>query len=365
MSDGDLYTVLGIGRQADTSEIRKAYLQLSRIHHPDKGGDEATFKKIQQAHEVLSDERKRRIYDMTGSIDGEAGSGAGPMASGFPFDISGLFGGIGGLGSMFGMGGPPPGQGRTRIRRPKAPPKITEIPLRLADYYHGRQIQVKFERQTFCTACNGQGATSFQSCGPCQGRGIVRQMMQMGPLQMINEGPCQECQGQGKMASGNCYVCGGKKTRPEEKTLEVKIEPGMKPGEVLVFPKACSDDPHFDEPGDVHFVLQEAEGDGAFTRKGDDLSTVLGISFAESLLGCDVKLRGHPGYPDGLDLTVPCGMTNGEVMRIKEKGMTKRQGGHGDLYLEIQFKATEEQRAILRRNAPLLQAMFSTVSTGS
>lgn len=360
MSDGDLYSVLGVGKQADASEIRKAYLQLSRIHHPDKGGDEATFKKIQQAHEVLSDERKRQIYDMTGSVDGEMPSG--PMGGGgFPFDLGGLFGGfggMGGIGSMF-MGGGGPGQGpRSRVRRPKAPPKITEIPLRLSDYYHGRQIQVRFERQTFCNACQGQGATSFQSCSPCQGRGIVRQIMQMGPIQMVNEGPCRECSGAGKIASGNCYKCGGKKTLPEEKTLEVKIEPGMKPGEVLVFPKACSDDPSFDEPGDVHFVLQEAEGDAGWIRKGDDLHTTIGITYAESLLGSKITVQGHPGYKDGLEVSIPCGIVNREVMCIKEKGMTKRQGGFGDLYVEVLFHCSEEGKAILERNKPLLQAMF-------
>lgn len=366
MADEDLYTVLGVSRQADASEIRKAYLQLSRIHHPDKGGDEARFKKIQQAHEVLSDERRRQIYDMTGSIDGE-GPSAGPMGGAFPFDLSGLFGGLGGLGGMGGMfmGGGGPGaspQGRSRMRRPKAPPKIHEIPLRLADFYQGRQIQVRFERQTFCSQCNGQGATSFQSCGPCQGRGVLRQIMQMGPIQMVNEGPCRECSGAGKIASGNCYKCSGKKTLPEEKTLDVKIEAGMKPGEVLVFPKACSDDPHFDEPGDVHFVLQEAEGDVGWMRKGDDLHTNCGISYADSLLGTTVKLQGHPGFPNGLDIEIYPGIANREVMCIKEKGMTKRNGGHGDLYLEIQFKATDEQKAILLRNKPLLQAMFQ--STG-
>lgn len=366
MSDGDLYSVLGISRQAEPNEIRKAYLQLSRVHHPDKGGDEATFKKIQQAHEILSDERKRQIYDMTGSADGEISSG--PMGGGgFPFDLGGLFGsmgGIGGLGGMFMGGGGAPGAGnRTRMKRPKAPPKITEIPLRLADYYKGRQIQARFERQTFCSACQGQGATSFQSCSPCQGRGVVRQIMQMGPIQMINEGPCRECSGAGKLASGNCYKCGGKKTLPEEKTLEVKIEPGMKPGEVLVFPKACSDDPHFEEPGDVHFVLQEAEGDNGWTRKGDDLYTSAGISYTESILGSKIKLKGHPGFPDGLELPVSCGVVNREVMCVKEKGMTKRNGGFGDLYVEILFRTSDSEKAILQRNQALLSAMFQ--STGS
>jgi DnaJ family protein A protein 2 len=366
MPGANLYELLGVARDAEINEIRKAFKKQAMIHHPDKGGDPEKFKEIQHAHDVLTDERRRQVYDMTGSDEEGAGGMPGGF-SGMPFDIGSIFSGMADLGSM-GIGGMFGGMGgggvrRAAVRRPKAPPKIHEIPLKLSDYYKGRQIQVRFERQTFCSACKGQGATSFQSCSPCQGRGVIRQMMQMGPLQMINEGPCRECSGAGKLASGNCYKCSGKKTLPEEKVLDVKIEPGMKPGEVLIFPKVCSDDPHFDEPGDVHLVLQEAEGDNGWTRKGDDLHTTAGITYTESILGSKIKLEGHPGFPDGLEMPIPCGVVNREVMCVKEKGMTRRNGGYGDLYVEIQFKATDDEKNILQRNQPLLSAMFQ--STGS
>ncbi len=352
-----LYDVLGVSKSADTNEIKKAFKKAAMTHHPDKGGDPEKFKEIQKAHEVLTDERKRQVYDMTGSEDGEAPMG-GPEMHGFPFDLGGMFGGLGG---MFGMGGGGMGgRGGPRVvRRPKAPPKVTEIPLKLYDYYHGRTFQVKFERQKFCETCKGQGATSFHTCSTCQGNGVVRQHIQMGPMMMVNEGPCRDCEGEGKKASGNCYVCGGKKTKPQEKELTVKIEPGMKPGEVLVFPKECSDDPNYDEAGDVHFVLQEAAGDESWIRKGDDLETQLTITLQESLLGCTKQLQAHPGYLQGLEVSIPAGTFNEEILLIPAKGMPKKGPSEfGTLRLRVNVTVSEKDKDILQRNKSILQAMF-------
>ena len=350
----NLYDVLGVSRDADTNEIKKAFKKLAMTHHPDKGGDSEKFKEIQKAHEILTDERKRQMYDMTGSEDGEQ---AGPqMGGGFPFDIGGMFGGLGGIfGGMPGMsrGGP------RVMRRPKAPPKVTEIPLRLFDFYHGRVFQVKFERQKFCETCRGQGATSFQTCNTCKGQCVVRQQIQMGPMIMVNEGPCPDCEGEGKKASGNCYVCGGKKTRPQEKELTVKIEAGMRPGEVLVFPKECSDDPNYDEAGDVHFVLQEAAGDEGWVRKGDDLETQVNINLQESLLGCVKTITTHPGYAQGLELPVPVGVINGQVLTLAGKGMPKKGlSEFGTLHYRVNVTVSDKEKEILQRNKTLLEAMF-------
>jgi DnaJ family protein A protein 2 len=355
MSQQSLYDILGVSRQADADEIKKAYKKKAMQHHPDKGGDPEKFKEIQKAQEVLCDERKRQVYDMTGSVEGE-GPDMGGGGGGFPFDIGSMFGGMGGI---FGMGGGGMGGGpRVRVRRPKPPPKISEIPLNLHDFYHGRSFQIKFDRQKFCETCKGDGATSFQTCSSCQGRGIVRQMIQMGPMVLQNEGPCGDCHGQGKKPSGACYVCGGKKTKNQEKILDIRIEPGMKPGEVLVFPKECSDDPNYDEPGDVHLILQEAAGDDGWVRKGDDLETSITIDFAESLLGCSKTLKGHPGYPNGLEVQIPVGTLHQQEVVVSEKGMVKRNGGHGALRVRVMVNITEKDREILTRNQPILSAMF-------
>jgi DnaJ family protein A protein 2 len=353
-----LYDRLGVSRDADTNDIKKAFKKLAMTHHPDKGGDPEEFKKIQHAHEVLTDENKRKIYDMTGSENGEMpqgmpfGGGGMPFGmGGMPFDMGDLFGG------MFGMGGGGARPG-VRVKRPQGPPKTIEIPLNLKDFYHGKKIQVKFERHKFCETCRGDGATRFQTCDSCKGMGVVRQIMMMGPIQMVNEGPCRDCNGAGKKASGNCYVCGGKKTKAQEKTIEVVIEAGMKPGEVLVFSKECSDDPNYEEPGDVHFLLQEASGDEGWMRKGDDLETHMKITLQESLVGCTKTLQGHPGYPNGLDIQIPAGIQNTEVLIVPEKGMTRKSGGYGQLHCKIHISVTDKDREVLARNYVVLKAMF-------
>jgi DnaJ family protein A protein 2 len=360
MSRMELYERLGVSKDADVNEIKKAYKKLAMTHHPDRGGDPEEFKKIQQAHEVLTDDSKRRMYDMTGSADGEMPQGTpfpgGMPFGGMPFDMGDLFGGLFGMGGMGGMGGMQrPGM---RVKRPQGPPKTIEIPLTLKDFYHGKTIQVKFERNKFCEVCKGEGATSFQSCGTCKGHGVVRQVMMMGPIQAINEGPCRDCMGQGKKPSGNCYVCSGKKTKVQEKTIDVKIEAGMKPGEVLVFPKECSDDPSYEEPGDVHFLLQDAAGDDGWTRKGDDLETHCAMTLVESLLGCSKTLQGHPGYPDGLEIQIPLGAQNGEVLVVQEKGMKRKGAGFGALHCKLHISVTDKDREVLKRNEPMLKAMF-------
>lgn len=367
MDEGqDLYGLLGVGREADAEEIKKAFRKQVLTHHPDKGGDEEVFKKLSRAYEVLSDPDKKRVYDMTGQVDdGAVGhGGGGGFPGGFPFDLGSLFGGLGGMFGGMGGGGGMPSMGRRR--QPKGPPKTHDIPLKLEDYYKGRTLHVKFDRQKFCDTCKGEGATNFQSCGSCQGRGVIHKVIQMGPMQMVSEGPCNSCSGRGKSAKEACGSCKGKKFFNQEKNLEVRIEPGMKPGDVLVFPGECSDHPDFDQPGDVHFVLREAdEPENPWERKGDNLETGVMISFADSLLGTSLKLTGHPGFPEGYTLEIPPGTRNREILRREGEGMVRRSGGKGDIYATVTVGFTEKDRDVLVRNKVLLSTMFQAGATAA
>lgn len=365
----DLYKVLGIERGVDKEEIRRAYKRLSMKHHPDKGGKEDDFKAVSRAHDILSDDRKRQIYDMTGSVEGEgesSGGGGNPFGGGspfgpggpggFPFDFGSIFG-------MFGAGGPGGGQPNgPRVRRAKAPPKVHEIPLTLSDFYNGRTIQIQFERQKFCDGCKGDGCKTFTSCNGCQGRGFVEHVMMIAPgMQAVQRGPCAQCGGEGKQPGIACSTCKGRKFTTHEKVLTIRVEPGMKLQEMLVFERECSDNHEFVEAGDVHIVLTEADETTIFKREGTTLHVNLQLTLAECLLGCQKTLEGHPGYPDGLVVDIPPGLMSGTTFTVEGKGMPRRpEGGHGTLLCHIRVVVSDSEREKLTSQSVMLRAIFGS-----
>lgn len=353
-----LYEDLGVERNADIKEIRKAYLKLSKTEHPDKGGDAERFKVIQNAYDVLSDEQKRAIYDQTGQIQGDEMQGQpGGMPFGFPFDIGAMFGGMGGF--PFGGGGG--GQMNQRQKGKKAPPKIHEINLTLRDFFYGKIIQLKFERQRFCQQCKGQGSDSMQSCNDCNGSGSVERHMVIGPgMHAVSRGPCNPCGGVGKRPVGTCSKCRGAKFSNHEKILKIDIEPGMKPGETMKFQNECSDHPDYEEAGDVHIILREADETSAFNRIGDDLTITVSISLKDSLLGCQKMLEGHPAHPKGVIVNIPPGTIRGDTVVITGEGMPCRgTTQRGNLQLIISMEVSANEKELLRNASKSLSALFN------
>jgi DnaJ family protein A protein 2 len=254
-----LYDTLGVQRNADADELKKAYRKLVLVNHPDKGGDPEKFKQIQKAYEVLGDDSRRAMYDQTGS-DQDVSEGI-PFGGGMPFPFGGgvPFGGggvpfdIGNLFGMFGPGGPGP---QPKRRGAKASPKVHEMPISLWDYYHGKTVKIQFERQKFCGPCKGEGAEAYSTCAGCGGSGTRQQIIMMGPMQAVTRGPCGDCNAEGRRVSVMCKACSGKKFVSQEKILEVVITPGMRPKELIAFERECSDQHEYAEAGVVHIVLQ-------------------------------------------------------------------------------------------------------------
>jgi DnaJ-class molecular chaperone len=339
-------------------------------HHPDRGGDTEKFKQIQKAYEILSDDRRRSIYDQTGQEMNEAmqdSSDGIPFSGGMPFSMGGNpFAGQGvpfDIGNLFGMFGPRgPGQKPQQPPGAKAPPKVHEIPISLADFYHGKDLKITFERQKFCDGCKGSGAEKHESCGGCSGSGVKTQVMMMGPGMMAQmQRPCEECAGSGKRVAIACVSCGGKKFKAHEKSLTAKIVPGMRPGETLIFPRECSDQVEYTEAGDVHINLQEADEEIPFRRVPgtDDLQATVTISLKGSLLGCTERLSSHPAHPDGLVITIPAGSQNGDVLHTAGEGMPQKRGGRGALHIMVSVIVTPAERALLKEKEAALQEMFS------
>ncbi len=359
-----LYDILEVKKSDSCNDIKKAYLKLARIHHPDKGGDPEKFKEITRASEVLTDEKKRKAYDEFGVIDGENGGG-GPSPQGgpgfpFPFgvNLNDLFGG------MFGGQGP----NREPIRKSrKQGPSIQTIPITLEQFYLGHSFDIYINRQSFCGACDHTGAKSKETCKPCNGRGAVNRVVQIGPMTMHTNGPCSDCQGKGERIIEKCDKCSGNGFIQEKRSLNVKITPGTRSGETYIFPEVCSDHPAFEKAGDAHIIITEDPNDEAFKyfkRVGDNfqhLETTVSLSLAESLLGCTVQIDGHPGYDDGLFIKIPAGSFNGDKYCLSGFGMPipGNIGKCGDLFVNIKVVITPMERTLFaNKGSEVLEPLF-------
>lgn len=342
------YNLLGVSKDANDADIKKAYRRLALKEHPDKGGDPEKFKAITKAYEVLSDPKKRQIYDQVGE-EGLEGSGGGEG-----HDASDLFS------SIFGGGG------RRRQGPTKGKDIVHPLELSLEDLYKGKTSRLAVTRDVTCTDCSGSGAVagaSEISCSECNGRGMVMHVRQLGPgmIQQMSS-PCGACKGVGRTIpeGKKCKGCVGKKTVKDKKVMEVHIDRGARHNEKIVFRGEAGDAPGV-EPGDVIFVIQQKEH-SVFKRDGHDLFVEKEISLVDALTGVNFVLN----HLDGKKIRISS--ASGEVIPhnalklVEGAGMPIQNTGgmkFGDLYIRftvvfppshsLSSKAVEVLKAVLPR----------------
>jgi molecular chaperone DnaJ len=379
MAKEDFYQVLGIKRDAKPDEIKKAYRKLARKHHPDVNpGDKSAedrFKLITEAHDVLSDEKKRKVYDRFGQYSenladaaargatGPSPGGAGRGAAGFDFegfDWGAATGGTGGGGSSFRdifadlfSGG---GSGAKAAQEPpRAQPQRgadIEMPLALSfeEAISGMTTNLVVNRSEQCSRCNGAGDMGgpVVVCATCKGAGKVQRAG--GRLRFEQE--CPDCSGTGRRRQP-CQQCKGSGVTPKSETVKVRIPAGVDTGSRVRIPGKGEGGRLGAPPGDL-FIITNVGRHKHFTRKGDNIYVTVPLTVPEAALGAKIEV---PTVEGKAQLRIPPGTQSGQKFRLRERGAPSLRNpqARGDQFVEVQVTLpkviSEETKELLRQFA--------------
>jgi len=347
MSKQDYYEVLGVQRGASADEIKKAYRRLAMKHHPDRNPDdaeaEAKFKEAKEAYEVLSDDQKRGMYDQHGHAAFEQGGMGGGGFGGFG-DASGfsdVFGDV--FGDIFGQNGR---RGRSNVFR--GADLRYELSLTLEQAVQGDTINISFPTYSGCETCDGEGAkpgTSRKTCDTCNGMGQVRAQQGFFSVQQT----CPTCRGAGTVVEDPCDDCYGQGRIQQEKTLAVKVPPGVDTGDRIRLSGEGEAGQNGGPTGDLYVEINVKAHD-IFERDGGNLHCAVPISFAKATLGGEVNV---PTLEGEVALKIPEGTQSGRLFRLRGKGVKPvRSAGKGDLYCRVDVETpvnlTDEQEKLLQ-----------------
>ncbi len=340
MAKRDYYEVLGISRDADESEIKKAYRKLAMKYHPDRNaGDAKTeekFKEAKEAYEILSDASKRTAYDQYGHAGVDTSAAGAGHAQGFGDAFGDIFGDI------FGMRG----GGRSNIHRGADLRYNLEITLEQAA--RGSETKIRIPTMVTCNTCNGSGAkpgTSPKTCSTCDGHGQVRMQQGFFSIQQT----CPKCHGTGKMITSPCVDCHGVGRIKQHKTLNVKIPVGVDDGDRIRLSGEGEAGVNGGPPGDLYVVIQ-LSSHSVFQREGNDLHCEIPISFATAALGGEIEVPTLEGHAK---IKISAETQTGKIFRLRGKGIKGvRSHSAGDLLCHVSIETpvnlTARQKELLQ-----------------
>ncbi len=371
----DYYQILGVQKGATSDEIKKAFYKLAHRHHPDKGGDSAKFKEINEAYQVLSDDKKRKQYDQFGTtFDGAQGfPGQGGMPNWGDFQWSwgggqneeesdfsaqggsafgGEFGDLGDIfGEMFGFGG---GRGRKAKDLKRGKDIEVDLEITLEDILHGKEKEFTLRKYNTCVRCQGSGAepgTKTKECFSCRGTGQVQQIRKTVFGSFTQMAICPECGGEGYKPEKPCNVCRGEGRIKSEEKIGVFIPAGVDANQVIKVEGKGESGRKGGKAGDLYIRIY-VKKHPVFQRKGDDLYTSAPISMTQAALGDEIEIPTLDSTK--ILLTIPAGTESGKVLRISGKGLPHFQGyGKGDMYVSLLIKTpkhlTRSQKELLEK----------------
>jgi molecular chaperone DnaJ len=373
----DFYRELGVDKDASQDEVKKAYRKIARENHPDtKPGDakaEAKFKAAGEAYGVLSDPEKRKEYDEARSLfaggrfggfgggGGFGGRGAGTGATG-GFDVNDLFGGgrsgggsgglgdllggifggmggagtttdpTGGMGAPGGMGG---GLGGSSPRRRRGADVETEVRIDFAEAVNGATLPLRLTSPMRCGTCEGSGAkpgTTPRTCPRCGGAGLVSRSQ--GAFAFSE--PCPDCRGTGHLVDDPCPECGGDGVSSRPRTLTIRIPAGVEDGKRIRLAGKGQPGPSGGPSGDLYVVVHVAP-DAVFGRSAknpDDLTLALPVTYPELVRGATVTV---PTLEGRISLKVPPGSSAGRTLRVRGRGVKRKDATPGDLLVTLEL----------------------------
>jgi molecular chaperone DnaJ len=338
MSNRDYYEVLGIDKKASKDEIKKAFRNLAHKYHPDKKtGDDAKFKEINEAYSVLSDDRKRAEYDSYGRVfNGGTGAGASGFGGGqgfsgfdfsqftqgggdFEFDLGDIFG------NVFGGG---------RKAQTKRGRDISiDLELSFEESIFGVERSVLLNKVSKCDNCSGSGAekgSEMIKCDTCNGKGQIREVKRTFFGQFESNATCEVCKGTGKIPKTKCHICHGAGILKKETEIKVKIPPGIDNGEMMRLTGA-GEAITSGTAGDLYIKIY-VKKHPLFRKDGVNLVMDQNIKLTDALLGGEQTVQTLDG---AIKVKIPEGVTHGEVLRVKNKGVPDERGHRGDILIKV------------------------------
>lgn len=341
MPKRDYYEVLGVPKNADEAELKRAYRTLARKFHPDVNPDnpEAVekFKEVNEAYQILIDAQKRSAYDQFGhgGVDGQG--------------FGGFDGNFGGFGDVFGdilsdfFGG---GSVRQRHGPRRGADLRYDLEISFEDAIFGCSKTIKVQRSNTCTTCGGVGAqpgTGRKACPVCKGKGTISFSQGFFAIQKT----CHQCQGEGEIIDKPCNTCKGTGRLKHVENLDVKIPPGVETGSKLKLSGEGEAGDRGGPQGNLYIVLVVGKHE-FFERVGDDIVCEKNVSFPMASLGGEVEV---PTVKGNVKIKIPAGTQTGKIFRIRGYGVKSLQGGEGDQLVKIFVRTptnlTEKQRELL------------------
>jgi molecular chaperone DnaJ len=349
----DFYQTLGVSRDASQDDIKKAYRKLAHQHHPDTGkGDEAKFKEVNEAYQVLGDSQRRAQYDRFGAAGANIPYGGGGTGGFGGFEDIFSQGGFSDFGDIFSdiFGG-----GRTASQRPRQERGVdieVDTAISFQESFTGTEKDIHLNKHEKCEHCEGSGAEpGFKTitCPRCHGQGQIRSTQNTIFGQVAVSTICERCEGAGKVPEKPCTTCSGSGRIRHKRTIKIKVPAGIENGSRIRISGEGEVGYRGSSAGDL-YIRVYVEHDKRFRREHENIYSEQRITFPQAALGDEIKVTTLDGE---VDLKVPAGTQSGTVFKLRNKGMPLvNRNSRGDHFvtvvLNVPTKLSKQEKKLLQ-----------------